>query len=44
MTLKEEIINMIEDYVEVNKDFMDDEDLNNLHELLTRVKNSLIKE
>ena len=44
MTLKEEIIKMIRDYEEVNKEFMDDEDLNNLHSLLTRVENSLIKE
>ena len=44
MTLKEEIVKMIRDYEEVNKEFMDDEDLNSLHSLLTRVENSLIKE
>ena len=44
MTLKEEIINMLKDYEEINKDYMDDEDLNSLHSLLTRIKNSLIEE
>lgn len=44
MTLKEEIMNMLKDYIEINKDYMDNEDLNSLQNLLTRVENSLIKE
>ena len=44
MTLKENILYVLKTIEEINKDFMDQEDLNNLHNLQERVAKAQIVE
>ena len=44
MTLKEDIVYVLKTIEEIKKDFMDQEDLNNLHNLQERVAKAQIVE